>query len=237
MAMLPETRDALARYDAWLARTVKSPDHVAAQARRLERATRSVGRRLRNMILGVFAVVLGAFLYGNLVAPLGFVGLMLTIVSMLCVMVLFASWPGAKAPKLEKLPDVPLATLPAKIETWLEAQRPALPAPAAHEVDMVMMQLNRLAPELRQLDPATPQADDARRLLSDHLPRLVKSYAEVPATHRGTAEAQAHFRDGLKVVGGELERLTTDLARERIRALETEGRFLESRYGGAGKKG
>ena len=35
--MLPETRDALARYDAWLARTVKSPDHVAAQARRLER--------------------------------------------------------------------------------------------------------------------------------------------------------------------------------------------------------
>ena len=63
--MLPETRDALARYDAWLARTVKSPDHVAAQARRLERATRSVGRRLRNMILGVFAVVLG----GNKVRP------------------------------------------------------------------------------------------------------------------------------------------------------------------------
>lgn len=235
--MLPETRDALARYDAWLARTVKSPDHVAAQARRLQRTTRSVGRRLRNMILGLFAVVLGAFLYGNLVAPLGFVGLMLTVVTMLCVMVLFASWPGEKAPKLEKLPDVPLGTLPAKIETWLEAQRPALPAPAAREVDMVMMQLNRLAPELKQLDPATPEADDARRLLSDHLPRLVKSYAEVPATHRGTAEAQAHFRDGLKVVGSELERLTTDLARERIRALETEGRFLESRYGGAGKKG
>lgn len=236
MAMLPETRDALARYDAWLARTVKSPDHMAAQARRLERSARSVGRRLRNMIFGVFAVVLGAFLYGNLVAPLGFVGLMLTLVAVLGVMVLFASWPAPKAPKLEKLPEAPLATLPAKIETWLEAQRPALPAPAAREVDMVMMQLNRLAPELKQLDPATAEADDARRLLSDHLPRLVKSYAEVPATHRATAEAQAHFREGLQVVGSELERLTTDLARERIRALETEGRFLESRYGPSKKK-
>ena len=236
MTMLPETRDALARYDAWLARTVKSPDHVAAQARRLERATRSVGRRLRNMILGVFAVVLAAFLYGNIVAPLGFLGLMLTVLGAIVVMVILSSWPGDKAPKLDKLPEMPLATLPAKIETWLEAQRPALPAPAAREVDMVMMQLNRLAPELKQLDPATPEADDARRLLSDHLPRLVKSYAEVPATHRGTAEAQAHFRDGLKVVGSELDRLTTDLARERMRALETEGRFLESRYGGTGKK-
>lgn len=236
MAMLPETRDALARYDAWLARTVKSPDHMAAQARRLERATRSVGRRLRNMIFGVFAVVLGAFLYGNLVAPLGFLGLVLTLVAALSVILLLSSWPKDRAPALEKLPDAPLAALPAKIETWLEAQRPALPAPAAREVDLVMMQLNRLAPELKQLDPATPEADDARRLLSDHLPRLVKSYAEVPATHRGTAEAQAHFRDGLKVVGSELDRLTTDLARERLRALETEGRFLESRYGPA-KKG
>jgi hypothetical protein len=94
-----------------------------------------------------------------------------------------------------------------------------------------MAQLDRLAPELERMDPATPEADEARRLLSDHLPRLVKSYAEVPVTHRTSAEAQAHFRDGLKVVGGEIDRLTSDLARERLKALETEGRFLESRYG------
>ena len=76
------------------------------------------------------------------------------------------------------------------------------------------------------------EADDARRLIGDHLPRLVRSYAEVPASHRATPEATAHLREGLQVVGSEIERLTTDIARERLRALETEGRFLESRYGG-----
>jgi hypothetical protein len=229
--MLPETRDALARYDEWLARTMKSPDAMAVQTKRLKRGVRSVGRRMRNMALGVLVVLVAAILYGTLVSPLGFVGVMVTAMVAMCVMVLLSSWPGAPAPRLEKLPDAPLAALPAQVEGWLEAQRPALPAPAAHEVDRIMAQLDRLAPELKQLDPATPQADDARRLLSDHLPRLVKSYAEVPVTHRTSAEAQGHFRDGLKVVGSEIDRLTSDLARERLKALETEGRFLESRYG------
>ncbi|TPE60536.1 hypothetical protein FJQ54_11095 [Sandaracinobacter neustonicus] len=232
MSMQPETRDALARYDAWLERTTRATDSVARQAKRVERGARNVGRRMRNMAFAVLAVLLGAFFYGNLVAPLGFLGVMVTVVAVLCAMLLFASWPRARAPKLEKLPAAPLGTLPAQVEGWLEAQRPALPAPAAREIDMVMAQLDRLAPELKQLDPATPQADDARKLLSDHLPRLVKSYAEVPASHRATPEAQAHFRDGLRVVGGEMDRLAKELATERLRALETEGRFLESRYGG-----
>lgn len=231
MSIQPETRDALARYDAWLERTSRASDSVARKARRMERGARSVGRRMRNMAFGVLAVLVAAFLYGNLVAPLGFLGVAITAMAVICAMLLFASWPRARAPKLEKLPDAPLAALPNQVEGWLETQRLALPAPAAREIDTVMAQLDRLAPELKQLDPATPQAEDARKLLSDHLPRLVKSYAEVPATHRTTAEAQTHFREGLRVVGGEIDRLTQELAKERLRALETEGRFLESRYG------
>jgi hypothetical protein len=231
--MLPETRDALARYDEWLARTMKSPDAVAVTTKRLKRGAQEAGRRMRNMALGVFLVLLGAILYGTFVAPLGFAGVVATAMLAMCMMILMGSLPGRamRAPKLEKLPEAPLAALPQQVEGWLEAQRPALPAPAAREVDRIMAQLDRLAPELERMDPATPEADEARRLLSDHLPRLVKSYAEVPVTHRTSAEAQAHFRDGLKVVGGEIDRLTSDLARERLKALETEGRFLESRYG------
>jgi hypothetical protein len=188
---------------------------------------------MRNMALGVLLVLVGAILYGTFVAPLGFAGLVATAMLAMCMMVLMSSLPSSRraAPRLEKLPEAPLAALPLQVEGWLEAQRPALPAPAAREVDRIMAQLDRLAPELQRMDPATPEADEARRLLSDHLPRLVKSYAEVPVTHRTSAEAQAHFRDGLKVVGGEIDRLTSDLARERLKALETEGRFLESRYG------
>lgn len=231
MALLPETRDALARYDEWLARTVKAPERMAVQARRMRRTARSAGRRLRNMLFGALAVVLAAFAYGNLVAPLGFLGVVAMLLGVLAVMALLAGWPAEKPPSLETLPEAPIASLPATVETWLDMQRPALPAPAARAVDDVMAQLDRLKPELARLDAASPQAEDARRLLGDHLPRLVKTYVGVPETHRAKAEAQAHFREGLKVVGAEIDRLTGDLARERLQALETEGRFLESRYG------
>ncbi|MBS3960494.1 MAG: hypothetical protein KGZ61_01475, partial [Sandarakinorhabdus sp.] len=106
------------------------------------------------------------------------------------------------------------------------------PAPAVREVDRIMAQLDALSPQLKKLDPASPMAEDARRLLGDHLPRLVRSYAQVPATHRASPEASAHFREGLNVVGAEIDRMTTTIARESLTALEVEGRFLETRYRG-----
>ena len=234
MAMMPETREALARYDEWLARTMRTPgalpEALKHQTRRLERKTRSVGRRLRNMLLGAFSVVLAAVLFGVFVAPIGFAGILLTVLGAMCVMVLLSSWPAERAPQLDALPQTPLPALPAKVERWLEAHRIALPAPAAREIDGIMAQLDRLGPQLQKLDAASPMAEDTRRLLSDHLPRLVKSYAEVPASHRASPEATLHLRDGLKVVGAEISRIETTIARESLSALEVEGKFLESRY-------
>lgn len=230
MAMMPETRDALARYDEWLARTMKSPDALAVQGRRLGRKTRSVGRRLRNMLYGAFAVVLAAVLFGTFVAPIGFGGILLTVLAALCVMVFLSTWPKQREPKLESLPQVALPALPGQLASWLEAQRRALPAPAARDVDMIMVQLSALEPQLVKLDPASPMADDSRRLMSDHLPRLIRTYAEVPATHRASLEATQHLHEGLKVVGAELHRINTSIARDSLSALEVEGKFLESRY-------
>ncbi len=234
MAMMPETREALARYDEWIARTMREPGAVPQalkhQTRRIERKTRSVGRRLRNMLYGVFAVVLAAVLFGVFVAPIGFAGILLTVLAAICVMVLLSSWPANRAPPLEALPQTPLAQLPGKVESWLEGQRRALPPPAARDVDQIMAQLDALGPQLQKLDATSPIAEDARRLLSDHLPRLVKSYAAVPESHRASAEATAHLRDGLKVVSAELHQMQTSIARDSLSALEVEGRFLESRY-------
>lgn len=239
MAMMPETRAALARYDEWAARVIKSPDQLALTGKRIERKTRSVGRRLRNMLLGAFAVVLGGFLYGLLIAPLGFIGVMLAVLGALLVMVFLAGWPKEREPTLDTLPEVPLKALPAQLDDWLEGQRRLLPPPAARDVDLIMAQLERLSPELARLKPDSALADDARRLIGDHLPRLVRTYSEVPATHRATPEATTRLREGLHVVSEELERITTSIAKDGLNALEIEGRFLESRYKGSvgGKSG
>ena len=93
-----------------------------------------------------------------------------------------------------------------------------------------MAQLDRLSPELAKLNPASPMADEARRLIGDHLPRLVRTYSEVPVTHRATPEATQRLREGLKVVSNEIVRMTDSIARDSLDALEVEGKFLESRY-------
>lgn len=232
MTLLPETRAALARYDDWAARFIKDPDQVTIQARRLERKTRSVARRVRNMLLGAFGVMLAAFLFGLFVAPLGFAGIVLTVLGAILVMAFLSGWPRERPARLETMVEVPLPALPAQLDHWLEGQRRMLPPPAARDVDHIAAQLDRLAPELARLDPQSVMADDARRLLGDHLPRLVKTYAQVPATHRATPEATARLREGLRVVSDELERMTKTIAREGLDALEVEGRFLESRYKG-----
>lgn len=228
--MLPETRAALARYDEWAARVLKSPDALALQGKRLKRKTRSLARRLRNMLLGLFGVVLAAFLFGLFVAPLGFLGIMVTLLGALCMMVLLANWPPEREATRETLPEAPLKALPAAVDQWLESQRLLLPAPAARDVDTIMAQLDRLSPELAKLHPESPMAEEARRLIGDHLPRLVQTYSEVPATHRATPEATTRLREGLNVVSKEIDRMTNSIASNSLDALEVEGRFLESRY-------
>lgn len=235
MTLLPETRAALARYDAWAARFIKDPDQVTIQARRLERKTRSVARRMRNMLLGAFGVMLAAFLFGLFVAPLGFAGIVVTVLGAILAMVLLSGWPKELAVKPEAMAQVPLPALPQQVDQWLEGQRRMLPPPAARDVDHIAAQLDRLAPELARLDPQSVMADDARRLLGDHLPRLVETYRQVPATHRATPEATTRLREGLRVVSDELERMSRDIARDGMDRLEVEGRFLESRYKDTGR--
>ncbi len=230
MTLLPETRAALARYDEWAARFIKHPDQVTVQAKRLERKTRSVARRVRNMLLGAFGVMLSAFLFGLFVAPLGFAGIVLTVLGAILVMVLLSSWPREPEARPETMVELPLPALPAQLDHWMESQRRMLPPPAARDMDHIAAQLDRLAPELVKLDPQSVMADDARRLLGDHLPRLVQTYAEVPATHRATSEATNRLREGLRVVSDELDRMGKTIARDGLDALEVEGRFLESRY-------
>ena len=228
MALLPQTREVLARYDAWIADMVQAPGRLAFRAGRL---ARHAAWRLRNMVFGMIGVVFLAFLYGNLVAPIGFLGLLLMLFAMLAVALLLAGWPPRRQPVRPPLDGVPLAALPSQLGGWLLDMRPGMPAAVAVRLDRLRDRLLDLAPGFRRLDPETLAAEDARRLLVGHLPRLVESYRLLPARVRASDSAQAHVLEGLQVVQGELERLEDAIAAERLRALETEGRFLGSRYG------
>lgn len=228
MALLPETREVMARYDAWLAEVVQAPERLAARGRRV---LRNLFRRTRNMVLGMLGVVFLAFLYGNLVGPIGFLGLLVMVLGMLGVAMLLATWPPHKDIAPLKMTDVSMVARSRRLRAWLLQARRTFPVAVVPAIEQLAEQLEALEPELQRLGPSAPAADDARRLLAVHMPRLLESYRLLPEGTRETAEARSHFLEGVQVVTSELERLTSTISDERMRALEIEGRFLESRYG------
>ncbi|MDQ4088591.1 MAG: hypothetical protein M3177_11380, partial [Pseudomonadota bacterium] len=106
-----------------------------------------------------------------------------------------------------------------------------LPGRALPAADATIARLHELQPQLAQLDAAGMLAGDARRLICEHLPRLVDSYLGLPASARAPAsEESRRFADSLGIVAEELDHLLEQCCRERQLSFETQHRFIETRY-------
>src|SRR3546814_14007031 len=97
-----------------------------------------------------------------LIQPLGFAGVMAVTLLLIGVAVLFGKWPPFPEPRQQDLPRADLKQLAGRTEIWLEAQRPALPAPARTLVYGIGVQPELLPPPLQTPDPATQARQSVR---------------------------------------------------------------------------
>jgi hypothetical protein len=114
--------------------------------------------------------------------------------------------------------------------------RRALPAPAQAELDAISKILPSLKQTLERVETLDPAAQDARRLMSIHLPGLIDRYDRVPPAYRQELDGEGKTVDqrlveGLAAGRGALAEVSEKLARADVAALETQGRFIQSRYG------
>ena len=124
-----------------------------------------------------------------------------------------------------------LVALPAKAEDWLLDQRLLLPPEAAPAFDAILSLLGDLPPHLARLDPGSTLAFEARRLIGEHLPGLVDTWASLPAVARERdSEAKARLLAGLATLEEELTGLCREASRDKLMWLETQERYLDSRY-------
>lgn len=198
-------------------------------------ARRGIATKAKRIAGAALALVLAMFIWG-LISPIGVTGVMIgaVVLALITMAVLFMS--GEKAPDIAALPKTAIAQLPGKTDAWLMAQRRMLPAPAQTLVDGIGAKLDILGPQLATLDEQEPAAATIRRLLADELPGLVRGYERVPANLRrdgldGLSPDQ-QLIDGLKVVDGELARMSEQMARGDVEALATQGKYLEYKYRG-----
>lgn len=196
-------------------------------------------RRLGRAAIGAAAVWLAAMVIGFAVVPLGVGGVMIAVAAMLATFAALLLFPRLRAPTAADVRGAGAAEIAPRAQLLLEARRPALPPPAQALVDRIGGALDQLAPQLARLGSHDAAADEARRLLGEHLPGLIDSYAAIPPALRAVPNAgatpEAQLTGGLGVIAREIDELTARIAAGELDTLATRGRFLETRYdGGAG---
>ncbi|MDJ0979047.1 MAG: hypothetical protein QNI87_11000 [Erythrobacter sp.] len=193
-------------------------------------------KKVRNIVLAIVAIWLGAGIAGAMFNGIGFWGVMAVVVATALAVAVFSSFPKVKPPKREDLKLGSPQQMVANTELWLEDQRKALPPPAVRVVDQLGVQLDALGLQLETIDAAHPAMNDVRELVGEYLPETIDNYKKIPEhlraeKHTGKS-ADERLTDSLGKLSGEIDRVTRQLAEGAMDDLAIKDRYLEYRYGG-----
>lgn len=192
-------------------------------------------RKLVRTMLAVGAILFGAMVAGLVIDGIGWTGIIVTLLAIVVAVGVFASFPRMTVPTRASLTGGDVKSLVGRTELWLEAQRPALPAPAVQLVDRIGAQLDALGLQLDGLDQRLPAAQDVRKLVGEHLPELVSTYTSIPRHLRAApgvgGSPDEQLTESLGRISGEIDSVTRQLASGAIDNLAIRTRFLDYKYG------
>ena len=228
---------AIARFDR-VTRQLDERGGPSRDAARRERArlNAGVGRTVKRVAI-VVALIWVATIVIGLIKPIGmfgFLGALLLTGIVAAALIARGGREVVSAPAPST--DLPNAAMVDRFDSYIYRVRAALPAPAQAELDGISKILPSLKQTLGRIETLDPSAQDARRLMSIHLPGLVERYVHVPPAYRQEEDGEGKTVDqrlveGLAAGRSALSEVSEQLARADVAALETQGRFIQSRYG------
>lgn len=235
-----KVQSAIARFER-VARNIDERDGpVRAAARReRQRLNADLATRFKRIGLAIGLVSVITILVG-FVTPIGMFGFLAAVGLAIGIAALLAFSPsndhGIAAPSA----DLSNGEMVQRFDSYLYRARKSLPAPAQVQIDAISSSLPALRQTLGRVETLDPNAQDARRLMSIHLPGLIDRYLNVPAQFRGERDGEGKTVDerlveGLAAARGALDETSEQLARQDMAAFETQGRFIRSRYGDEGQ--
>lgn len=228
-------------------KVIERADRVMRQLDERDGAVREAARRERQRLnaelmkrfsrVGVAIGVISLLtIIVGLITPIGMFGFLAAVGVAIGIAALLGFMPSGKGNAAAPSKDLPNGQMVQRFDSYLYRQRPALPAPARAELDAISRILPTLKQTLERVDDLDPNAQDARRLMSMHLPGLIDRYVNVPPAFRSQRDGEdvsvdERLVEGLHAGRDALEEISEKLARSDVAALETQGRFIKSRYG------
>ncbi|WP_114520755.1 hypothetical protein [Altererythrobacter sp. ZODW24] len=208
-------------------------DSIGQGSRRLKKSHWK--KKLGILGLAVAGLWVASSIVGVVIGGLGFSGLMATALATIGAVFVFSRWPKMKVPRRENLNKGDVRKMVGNTELWLEAQRPALPAPAVKIVEDLGVQLDALGMQLETIDQNHPAARDVRKLVGEHLPETIDSYRKIPAhlrqEERAGATPDKQVAESLGRISKEIDEVTRQLADGALDDLAVRTRYLDYRYG------
>jgi hypothetical protein len=210
-----------------------------ARKRELQRLNEGLVRTLVKIGVAVGVISLGTIAIG-LFAPIGMFGFLAAVGLAIGIAAVIAFSGGREIAKPEVTPDLPNGAMVERFDSYIYRTRAALPAPAQAEIDQLSAALPPLKRTLERIETLDPNAQDARRLMSIHLPGLIDRYLHVPPAYRSQQDGEGMTVDErlVEALGAgrvALSEISEKLARADMAAFETQGRFIKSRYGEDGE--
>jgi hypothetical protein len=228
--------EVIARADRVMRRIDERDGPAQAAARReRQRLNADLGRRLKRIGIGIGLVSIAAILVG-LVTPIGMFGFLAAVGLAIGIAAMVAFLPSQERTAAAPATDLPNGAMVQRFDSYIYRSRAALPAPAQSELDAISAALPSLRQTLERVDALDPNAQDARRLMSVHLPGLIDRYRQVPPAFRDERDGDGisvdeRLVEGLAAGRAALNEISEKLARADMNAFETQGRFIQSRYG------
>jgi hypothetical protein len=235
--MTPERTDLVIDRATRVMRQLDERDGSVRAAATRERARLNAGlmSTIKKLAIAIGVISIGTIGIG-LLTPIGMFGFLAAIgiaVAAAVLIIAGGTRDAIAAPSIA--PDLPNAQMVQKFDSYIYRTRRMLPAPAQAEVDAISAMLPPLRQTLERVPDLDPNAQDARRLMSKHLPGLIDSYVHVPSAYRAQKDAEDISADdrlleALSSGRQALKDIGEKLARDDLMKFETQGRFIESRY-------
>ena len=228
---------AIARFDRVTRQLDERGGPVREAARReRQRLNTDLANRVKRMGGAIIAVSLITILFGLFVMPIGMFGFLAAVGLAIGAAALLAFTPSQERALAAPSTDLPNGEMVQRFDSYLYRTRRALPAPAQEQIDAIGSVLPPLRQTLERVETLDPNAQDARRLMSIHLPGLIDRYYKVPSAFRQEEDGEGKTVDerlveGLAAGRAALNEISEKLARADMAAFETQGRFIQSRYG------
>jgi hypothetical protein len=212
----------------------RGPAQEAARRER-QRLNSDLGRRAKRVGIAIGLISLLTIVIG-FIMPIGMFGFLAAVGLAIGIAALLAFGPSAERSPTAPSADLPNGEMVQRFDSYLFKARRALPPPAQAEIDAISRILPSLRQTLERVETLDPAAQDARRLMSIHLPGLIERYQQVPAAYRQEQDGEGKTVDqrlveGLAASRSALAEASEQLARADLAAFETQGRFIQSRYG------